>query len=229
MENLIDDNSDKYKGKYRIPSTRLQMWDYSRDGWYFVTICVNDHQCFFGKIEDAKMVLNNVGKLVEKYWLEIPNHFNNVKLDYFVVMPNHLHGIVIINQPTTDDNNNVYPKPCVVVETHGRASLHKTSSGNKTFYRPSKSLSSFVAGFKSITTKRINLITNTPGNPLWQPRFHDHIIKNETELNNIRKYIDENPLRWDIDRNNLDNRDGWINKIKSNPHQINNREIRHAL
>ena len=180
----------KFKNKYRIPSTRLQTWDYSSDGWYFVTICTKNHENLFGEIKDERMVLNEFGKIIKEEWLKSEKIRHEICLDFFVIMPNHLHGIVIINQPTTDDNNNVYPKPCVVVETHGRASLHKTSSGNKTFYRPPKSLSSFVAGFKSITTKIINLITNTPGNPVWQPRFYDEIIRNEIALKEIRQYID---------------------------------------
>jgi len=241
MENLIDDNSNIYKGKYRIPSTRLQMWDYSRDGWYFVTICVDDHQCFFGEIENEKMILNNIGKLAEKYWLEIPNHFVDVKLDYFVVMPNHVHGIIVIEKENVDENNtptiamnnepqkindrcisHTKTRQCLVSTDHVPAdkNINKNIGATRFQNQGKNTISSIVGSYKSICTKMINKLPNE-SLFVWQHRFYDEIIRNEIALKEIRQYIDENPLRWDIDRNNLNNRDGWINKIKNNPYLSN--------
>jgi REP element-mobilizing transposase RayT len=88
----------KYKNKYRIATIRLKNYDYSQNGCYFVTICTKDKQKYFGNIENEKMVLNEIGEIVEKFWLEIPKHFPSVVLDEFVIMPNHVHGIIIINK-----------------------------------------------------------------------------------------------------------------------------------
>ena len=89
--------SDKFRNKYRIPSTRLQNWDYSSNGYYFITICTKERKHNFGEIVDYKMKLSRIGEIAYKYWFEIPNHFSFVELDEFVVMPNHVHGILIIN------------------------------------------------------------------------------------------------------------------------------------
>ncbi len=101
-----------YKNKYRIESGRLQKWDYSWPGYYFITICIKDRQCLFGKISNDKMELSDFGKIAEKYWEQIPEHFNNIKLDEYVIMPNHIHGILIIknnpnNMTNRDSNHNV--------------------------------------------------------------------------------------------------------------------------
>lgn len=88
---------NNFKNKYRIPSTRLQTWDYSKNGAYFITICTQNREHFFGNIQNGMMQLSEIGKLAERYWLEIPEHFPFVELGNFVVMPNHFHGILIIN------------------------------------------------------------------------------------------------------------------------------------
>ncbi len=85
---------DLYRNKYRIDSTRLKGWDYSSPGYYFITICTKDRECFFGEIIKEKMYLSEIGEIAHRYWAEIPNHFNNVVLDEFVIMPNHVHGII---------------------------------------------------------------------------------------------------------------------------------------
>src|SRR6056297_360165 len=96
--------SDKFKGKYRIESARLQNWDYGWNALYFVTICTKNRECFFGEIQDGKMEFSKIGEKAGKFWLEIPEHFPFVKLDVHVVMPNHVHGIIIIDKP--DDGQN---------------------------------------------------------------------------------------------------------------------------
>ena len=84
---------DKFQGKYRIASARLQSWDYGANGAYFITICTKNRKYFFGEIENHQMILNDIGKLAEKYWIEIPAHFTFIELGEFVIMPNHTHGI----------------------------------------------------------------------------------------------------------------------------------------
>lgn len=86
-----------FQGKYRVPSARLEDWDYASPGYYFVTICTKDHKSFFGEVSDGKMCLSKIGGIARKFWLDIPNHFPFVDLDEFIIMPNHVHGIVIIN------------------------------------------------------------------------------------------------------------------------------------
>jgi REP element-mobilizing transposase RayT len=180
------DLSFYFKDKYRIPSTRLKNWDYSSAGWYYVTICVKNMDCVLGKIIEGKMVLSDTGKIVDNYWRQIPRHFNNVDLNEYQIMPNHLHGIVVIK------NN-------IVVETHHDASLqkHKTNRGEK---RPL--LSIIIGRFKMQSSKQIRIIK---ANFFWQPRFFDHIIRSERTLQIIREYIRGNPLKWDIDENNPKN------------------------
>lgn len=185
----MPDTPESFQNRYRIKSTRLEGWDYSSDGYYFVTICVKDRECFFGDVVNEKMVLNKMGKIAEKFWLEIPQHFPFVVLDEFVVMPNHLHGIVAI------ENNDFS------VETQNFASLQSQGYKNK-FGPQSNNLASIIRGFKIGVTKYANQ------NDIlfqWQPRFYDHIIRNEESLNRIREYIIYNPLEWNEDRNNLEN------------------------
>ena len=102
---MIDKNNNLYKNKYRLESIRLQNWDYSWNGHYFITICTKEKQHFFGNIENEKIILNEIGKIAEKFWLEIPNHFSDVKLDEFVIMPNHVHGILIIDKNNLNCSN----------------------------------------------------------------------------------------------------------------------------
>jgi len=159
-----------FENKYRIKSARLKDWDYSSDGYYFVTICTKNKENFFGEIRNKEMFLSPVGAIAEKFWQEIPEHFTNVKLDVFVVMPNHIHGIVII-----DNWNEGVETPRRGVSTVDRNPHHKSE------WKPN-SLGSIINQFKSVCTKRVREI-----NPdfAWQPRFHDHIILDDKEHNNI--------------------------------------------
>ena len=96
---------EKFKNKYRIPSARLQTWDYGWNGPYFVTICTQNRQHYFGDFANGEMQLSEMGVLAQKYWYEIPKHFSFVELDAFVVMPNHVHGIIIINKTENERND----------------------------------------------------------------------------------------------------------------------------
>ncbi|QQS38347.1 MAG: transposase [Ignavibacteriales bacterium] len=157
---------DLYKNKFRIASTRLKEWDYSTPSWYYVTICTKFMKHWFGEIKNDEMVLNDAGKIVETLWNTIPDHYKNVELDEFVIMPNHIHGIIILGS----------------VETGHAPSL----------------LGNVVGSFKSAVSKYLRGKMNLEFN--WQPRFYDHIIRNENDLLRIRTYIKNNPLKWELDK-----------------------------
>ena len=164
--------------KYRIESARLKNWDYSTAWWYYVTINTKNHIEWFGIVENKKMYLNDIGKIVENEWLKTEMIRKNIELDYYIVMPNHLHGIIIINES---------------VETTRRA-VSTTLQPN--------SLGSIIGQFKSICTKHIRRFEP---DFKWQSRFYDRIIRNDNELYKIRNYIEQNPLRWELDKNLPDN------------------------
>ncbi|MBI3591049.1 MAG: transposase [Candidatus Melainabacteria bacterium] len=182
MQNI--DVHELFKNKYRIKSTRLPNWNYSSDGFYFITICTKNRKCFFGNIINGQIELSEIGKIVQKYWQEIPQHFENVSLDEFVIMPNHLHGIVVIENCRMPIRSRDGVTP----------SLQQ---------RPT--LGQIIGYFKYQTTKIINQIRNMSYVPIWQPRFYDHIIRDEKSLNSIRNYIKNNPIKWNLDRNNSNN------------------------
>lgn len=179
---------EKFKNAYRIPSARAPWWDYSWRGRYFITICTAQHACIFGNIRNGQMQPSPVGEIVLREWEQSFQIRAELFCDAFVLMPNHLHAIVRIE----------YPDPTTFVETHGRASLRVSDTGIA--HRSARSVSSFVAGFKSSATKRINEFRNTPKISVWQSRFHDHIIRNEDEYHRIAHYIRTNPENWEKDK-----------------------------
>jgi putative transposase len=172
--------------KHHRRSARLSGYDYTQNGAYMVTVCTAGRECLFGEIiDDGEMMLNTLGCVVEDNWFKSANIRKEIILDAFVVMPNHIHGIIMmIGEPP--------------VGAHGRAPLPQTAA----LYRPPRSLGSFVAGFKSAVTSQINRIRETPHMPIWQRSFHDKIIWNESMLNGIRTYIENNPTNWVSDREN---------------------------
>jgi len=172
-----------YKNKFRIESARLKDWDYSIPWWYYITICTKDMRCWFGEIKKGKMILNDLGKIVENTWKGMPEHYPAVELDYYVIMPNHFHGVLIIKD----------------VETSRRDVSIEMKTGNRpvsTNLNPD-SLGSIIGQFKSICTKRIRKLGFE--NFQWQKGYYDHIIRNEKDLHRIRTYIQNNPLKWEID------------------------------
>jgi REP element-mobilizing transposase RayT len=179
--------SEIFKNKYRTKSLRLQGYDYSQNGTYFITICTKDKKNYFGKIKNSKMELSQIGSVAYKYWLEISNQFTNVILDEFVIMPNHVHGIIIIE--SRDAINRVSTK-------HGGV----TGKNNPMMHN---SISRFIRWYKGRCTFEINKMNND--NFSWQSRFYDRIIRNDIELNKIREYIQINPSEWADDKNNMDN------------------------
>ena len=196
----------KFKNKYRIESNRMPKWDYSGNGYYFITMIVQNRECIFGKIENDEMILSDFGKIAEQEWYKSFEIRKELILDEFQMMPNHLHAIVIIKK-----NQHKHNTHDTHVETHGRASLQSgqpIQPNQPQFYRKPKSLSSFVAGYKSaITTKIDDFIDlhNLPiekynrNNRLWQANYNDHIIRNDDEYWRIKKYIINNPKNWKDD------------------------------
>jgi len=172
----------KFRDRYRIESTRLPGWDYAGAGWYFVTLCTMNHACFFGDVVDGKMHLSPIGEIVAEEWQKTPQVRPSVRLDGWVIMPNHLHGIIIIEP---------------VVETSRRDV--STGRGVSTASRlKAGSLGAIIGQVKSICTKRIWAIGYTDF--AWQARFYDHIIRNGSSLKRIREYIVNNPAKWKEDR-----------------------------
>jgi REP element-mobilizing transposase RayT len=161
--------------KHHRRSIRLKGFDYATPGAYFVTICTHERVCILGHTESDVMVLSEYGQLVERCWHLLPHHFLNVQLDVFVVMPNHMHGVIVAIECRYDRI-----KPACV----GAGSPRPYVSN------PTKpTLGQMVAYFKYQSTKAINRMRATPGVPVWQRNYYEHIIRNEDELNHIRDYI----------------------------------------
>lgn len=165
----------KNTGYHNRRSIRLKGYDYSHPGAYFITICVKNRECIFGEIVDGSMVLNNVGEIVEKCWNDLPDHYMNIILDSHVIMPNHFHGIIVI-----DD---------VPLVWAGLKPAH------------TRGLPEFVRALKTFSARRINKSRQTTGIPVWQRNYYEHIIRDEAELNGIRQYISDNPKNWESDDN----------------------------
>ncbi|MEK7369016.1 MAG: transposase [Planctomycetota bacterium] len=169
--------------KYHRRSIRLKGYDYSQAGAYFITICVKDRKYLLGEVVNGEIILSCIGKIVEKCWVEIPKHFPHVQLDQYVIMPNHIHGIIEILGN------------CVGVENF--QPLQRTNRYQKVI---PKSLGSFVRGFKVGVAKWCR--QNQYKHFVWQRNYYEHIIRSEDELNSIREYILSNPLQWQFDREN---------------------------
>jgi putative transposase len=166
--------------KYHRRSIRLNGYDYSQTGAYFITVCTQGRECLFGGVVDGEIRLNEYGKIAVNSWKDIPAHFRNAKLDAFLVMPNHIHGIIMI------------------VGARHAVPLHQEQFG-----KPIPcSISTIIRSFKSAVTKRINELRQTSGIGFWQRNYYEHIIRVDDELNNIREYITNNPLRWHEDEEN---------------------------
>ncbi|MDR0543016.1 MAG: hypothetical protein LBH19_12515 [Dysgonamonadaceae bacterium] len=181
---------DKYKGIYRIPPARWQDWDYGANAAYFVTICTASREQFFGEINDGEMTLSEIGQIASECWTQIPAHFPFAILGTFVVMPNHVHGVIVIDKP----DNCATP-----VETLHATSLQCKSKKNEfmqSISHKSHSLSAILRSYKSAVTKRANMNGISFA---WQTRFHDRVIRDYNELSHIEQYIDANIFNWHDD------------------------------
>ena len=203
--------ADKYRDKYRIPSARISNWDYSSNGAYFITICTAKRQNYFGEIINAEMHLSKIGEMANQCWLAIPDHFPFVLLDAFVVMPNHIHGIIIIDKPDNDSGGDVIVEIGHAVETGHALSLQEREQEQERESEPQQTkqihprfrnqgkntISSMIGSFKSAVTKYCNENKLPFG---WQSRFHDHIIRDNDEFHRIMNYIINNPANWKDDK-----------------------------
>jgi REP element-mobilizing transposase RayT len=182
---------------------RLRNYDYASDGWYFVTICTHERECYFGKIESKKMFPSDIGIQAELMWNEIPQHFPMAELGEFVVMPNHIHGIIGIHHKFVDG---------IVGPPHGVAvpdtnddivgTRHGVSQQSPNFNQFGKtipgSLSAIIGQYKSSVSRWC--IKNNRAIFAWQSRFHDHVIRNQEEFDRIENYILNNVANWNSDK-----------------------------
>ncbi len=195
----------KFNGKYRIETARAKWWNYNNSGKYFITICTKNKSHLFGFVKNGEMILNDYGKIVEKCWFDLPNHYSNVVLDAFQIMPNHIHCIIesiplvetglkpvctaidnpidnSINNPIDNPINNPINNPEIEIK---ELKIHGVFE--------------FIRALKSFSSRRINELRNSKGVSNWQERFHDHIIRNDEEYHRIKNYIINNPKKWSED------------------------------
>jgi len=178
---------------------RLKGYDYSSKGLYFITICTKDREHYFGKIEHQKFEYSPIGAIAYTYWNEIPNHFRNARLGEFKIMPNHIHGIIEIVQTRHGVSPQNSPQNYPVGPFHGMADGmdHGTPNKNEFGKTIPGSVSAIMGQFKSSVTRWCN---NNDFNFAWQSRFHDHIIRNESEYRRIEQYIINNVANWRDDK-----------------------------
>ncbi len=172
--------------QFNRQSIRLSGYNYESSGYYFVTICTTKHKSLFGDIVNGKMILNQEGEIVSINWLKTLKIRKNVKLEEWVIMPNHIHGILIINNHNNILNDN---DKC----------FYKYSNVKKMFKSPSNTIGSIIRGFKSSVTKEVRQLYDRPQMKIWQRNYHDHIIRNENEYYKISSYIRNNPQNWKHD------------------------------
>jgi putative transposase len=165
--------------RYKNYKTRKKGWDYSRHGLYFITIITHGRKCIFGEIRSKQMIYSPLGEIVCEEWLKSFEIRQELQCLSWIIMPNHIHAILKIENDLKINR---------VIQNPGIA------------YRPPRSISSFVAGFKSAATKRINQLCETPGAEVWQDLFYDHIIRDEASYQKIHDYIRNNPGTWEYDR-----------------------------
>ena len=185
-------------------SIRLKEYDYSEPGEYFVTICTEGRSHLFGYIDSDAMHENELGKVVRICWQEMPEHYPHVELDEFVVMPNHVHGIVLISGDDTV------------------GAIHESPLPRNTADRRRMTLSKIVGRFKMNSAKRINQLRGSPGIRVWQRNYFEHIIRDDKSLDRIREYIASNPEQWHHDKENTqqearDKFDEWLSTAGMQP------------
>ena len=186
--------NDKFKNKYRTTSTRLQHWDYRWDGYYFITICTKDKEDYFGEIVNAEMRLSSIGIIANILWYEIKNHSKNIELDAFVVMPNHIHGILIMS----DNEITAETRHALSLHAHTQLQTDNPTIGRRRFQNQGKnSISSIVGAYKSAVSRHAHRLGFDFS---WQGRFYDNIIRDDKSHKKIVEYVQSNPLKWEEDR-----------------------------
>jgi REP element-mobilizing transposase RayT len=186
-------------------SIRLKDYDYSQAGAYFITICAWQRECLLGEIVNDEMMLNDMGRIVKSVWYGLSKHFSSIHLDEYMIMPNHFHGILYISEfvGVVGVKQGLSALPASDLHgTKGKAddtfalplhSVHGSVSG---------SLCSIVQNFKSVSTRKINKLRSNPGCPVWQRNYYERVIRNEDELSRAREYVVNNPIKWELDKEN---------------------------
>ncbi len=179
----------KIKKQFRLPG-----YDYSSDGYYFITICIKDGSHYFGEVIEGRMRLSAIGKIAKRNWKRISKRYPNVRLDRFIIMPNHIHGIVIIDNKNAPRRRNA-PRRVRTEEARRVRTIHENRFGSLI----NNSLPSIINHYKGAVKKECN----KKGFEyfFWQARYYDHIIRNEKSLSEIQKYIINNPIKWETDKN----------------------------
>ena len=184
--------------KHHRKSIRLQGYDYSQAGAYFVTIVAWGRECLFGEIADGEMKLNNAGKIVGWEWLELPKRCRFIELGVYVVMPNHFHGILIFHETVGATRQGLTDTPFSKTPLPNKTTDGIDGSPLPRGPKPA-SLGAVMAQFKSRATKRLWKIPELKDTPIWQRNYYEHIIRNEKDLQNKTDYIESNPMLWDDD------------------------------
>jgi len=174
-------------------STRLSRYDYSGRGAYFVTICTHQKKHMFGEVVEGEMKPSEYGKIITLYWKDLSRRYPIVELDEFVLMPNHIHGIIRI----------VGAEPVGAIHELPRQKSARAIHESPLQKRRKMLLPKIIGYFKMNTAKRINETRNTPALAVWQRNYYEHVVRNDDELNKTRDYIVTNPLRWQTDPENL--------------------------
>ena len=169
---------------------RLKEFDYTQAGYYFVTIVVKERECLLGEIVGEEMKLNDMGRIVAVSWEWLRDQYSYVELDEYIVMPNHVHGIIVIR----DTGNGA-------IASHRRGDSRIAPTATP-LVQKRKSLGRLVGAVKTVSAKKVNLGRGTPGQPLWQRNYYEHVIRNEASLSQIRQYIRDNPAKWELDQEN---------------------------
>jgi putative transposase len=181
-------------------SIRLKDYDYSQKGACFVTICTGNRRCLFGNICDGKLSTNDAGKMIQQVWDQLPFYYNGINIDQFQIMPNHIHGIIVIT-----DSVGAGPRACP--DPGQPQGVVRSNPGQPQGVAPTMSLPNAIHRFKTMTTKQYtdgvkqNGWQPFPGK-LWQRNYYEHVIRDDNELNRIREYIMTNPLNWNSDKYN---------------------------
>jgi REP element-mobilizing transposase RayT len=182
-------------------SIRLSGYDYAQPGAYFLTINTHKKEHLFGRVVDGVVQLSPVGEIAQEQWLKIPDHFSNVVLDAFVIMPNHLHGILLISEGQGGHCkgkafDHFFPKNMIKCFTR-TARVAESNAFPERLGSQSGSIPAVVQNFKSITSRKINKLLETPGSTIWHRNYYEHVIRDEEDYDRIVGYIRENPRKWE--------------------------------
>lgn len=186
----------------RRKNIRLSGYDYACEGGYFITIVTKDREAMFGSVVNGEMVLNEFGRIVEVTWLDLVNHNVNIGLDDFVVMPNHIHGIVVIFEPTgvvspvSPVGAGSQPARMIRAGLEPAPTKNNNNAPNESALTRKISLPEIVRQLKTFSARRINILRGTPGAPVWQRNYYDRVIRSDREYEEVAAYIANNPANW---------------------------------